>query len=231
LYSKDSYIAKYLKNYTPYLDNSYKRGLAKIAKLASPSSKLLDVGCGFGYFLNIARNEGYVVEGIEVTKNLALEGNDRFGLMIHTGSILDVKLEHNFDILTAWDVLEHVINVDEILNKFHNYLIPGGLLLLRVPDFSFAQMDLPEEFLERYTRQIYPLSINQHYHHFNKNSLEKFISKAGFEVLEWWPSRDNEYTPRDLPDYLDMLRKMKQYGIACEINLIARRDESVQAVN
>ena len=83
-------------------------------------------------------------------------------------------------------------------------------------------MDLPVDFLDRYIKQIYPLSINQHYYHFSKKSLEMFVSRAGFEVLEWWSSKDDEYTPRDIPDYAELLKKMKQYGVRCEMNILAR---------
>lgn len=226
LYSKDTYIANYLENYAPYLKNSFKRGLDQLGNYAQPGAMLLDIGCGFGFFLNLAREAGYVVEGIEVSRILAQEGKDRLNITIQPGSILEIKAKQSFDILTAWDMLEHVIDVDEILRRFWECLKPGGLLLLRVPDFSFMQMDLPVDFLECYIKQVYPLSINQHYYHFSQKSLEKFVTRAGFEVLEWWSSQDDEYTPRDIPDYTELLKKMKQYGIAGEMNLIARRRES-----
>jgi 2-polyprenyl-3-methyl-5-hydroxy-6-metoxy-1,4-benzoquinol methylase len=223
LYSKDTYIANYLKNYAPYTKNAYKRGLERLGKYAPPGAMLLDVGCGFGYFLNLAREAGYAVKGIEVSRALAREGKDRLNITIQPGSILEIGEKQSVDVLTAWDMLEHVIDVDEVLRRFWECLKPGGLLLLRVPDFSFRRMDLPADFLENYTKDIYPLNLNEHYHHFSQRSLEMFIRRAGFKVLEWWFSQDDEYTPRDLPDYAEFLKQMKQYGIACEIHLIAKR--------
>ncbi len=229
LYSKENYINNYLENYAPYLKNSFIRGLQRLKKYAPAGTTLLDVGCGFGYFLNLARDAGYLVEGIEVSKTLTLEAKSRFDINIESGSILEINPNRAFNILTAWDMLEHVIDINQMLNKFKECLTPDGLLLLRVPDFSFMQNHLPIDFLASYTKNVFPLSINQHYHHFSRQSLEIFLSKAGFKVLEWWPSQDDEYTPRNNPEYVELLKKMRQYGIACELNLIAKRLETEQS--
>ena len=132
LYSKSMYITNYLENYAPYLKNSFMRGLDRLGHYVQPDAMLLDVGCGFGYFLSLAREAGYMVEGVDVSRSLAQEGRDHLNINIQEGSILEIEARHSFDILTAWDMLEHVIDVDQILRRFWECLKPGGLLLLRV---------------------------------------------------------------------------------------------------
>jgi 2-polyprenyl-3-methyl-5-hydroxy-6-metoxy-1,4-benzoquinol methylase len=225
LYSQESYVANYLKNYAPYLQRAFKRGLERLSAYCPPHARLLDVGCGFGYFLDLAREAGYDVEGIEVSGVLCQTGAAQFSLRIRKGSVMDLDPEGCFDVLTAWDVLEHVVDVEGILRKFRHLLKPEGLILLRVPDFGFVQRDLPAGFFQRYMSQVFPLSINQHIHHFTEKSLRRLLQQSGYDVLECWPSEDDEYTPREIPDYAVLLAKMREYGISCEMNIIARARE------
>jgi len=57
----------------PYLVNSFNRGLQCFLEYL-PLVDLLDVGCGFGYFMNMAREAGYNVNGVEASKTLTAEG-------------------------------------------------------------------------------------------------------------------------------------------------------------
>jgi 2-polyprenyl-3-methyl-5-hydroxy-6-metoxy-1,4-benzoquinol methylase len=223
IYSKPNYIETYLNAYAPYLTNSYRRGLEHLTKYKPVGANLLDLGSGFGYFLSIARNYGYTVRGIEATPSLAAKAKDMYDIDIISGDVLDIQVEANhYDIITAWDMLEHCADTVSILNRIAQALRKDGILLIRIPDFSFMQQNLPPAFVQRYLRAIYPLDIHEHVFHFSQISMINLLSRAGFEIIELWQSRDNEYTPRDVPDYNSLLNEMRQHNIACEMNYLCR---------
>lgn len=223
LYSAGEYVNNYLANYAPFVGRSNLRGLEQLKKYVEPGATGLDIGCGFGYFLNQAREAGYEVQGIELSPKLAQEGRMRFGITIHQASVTDFSSDELFDFVTVWDVLEHLVDTDLVLQRIFSFLKPGGSLLIRVPDFSFMGSDLPAEFIQNYLKVVFPTSINQHYHHFSAESIAIILGRNGFEILDMWQSKDDEYTPRSHPSYAEIIEQMYLRNIACEMNIIARR--------
>ncbi len=223
VYSEPAYVQTYLAHYAPYLNHSFRRGLERLQRHALSHSALLDIGCGFGFFLQIARDEGFAVEGIEVACALAQAGQARYGIKIQCGSVDSVSFtKHTWDIATAWDMLEHCAHPVETLTRIKDLLKPGGLVLLRVPNFSFIDTSLPETFRRDYIERVYPLDPGQHAFHFSRKSLGLILARLSFQVVEEWLSVDDEYTPRDFPEYPVLLQQMREYGIACEMNVLCR---------
>jgi 2-polyprenyl-3-methyl-5-hydroxy-6-metoxy-1,4-benzoquinol methylase len=229
-YSKIGYTKTYFESYAPYLTRSYLRGLERIQQYRPQDSILLDIGCGFGFFLNLARETGYRVEGIEVTPSLAEEGRTRYHIPITCGDFQETETNSKtYDIITAWDFLEHCVGIRGILNKIRNLVTEKGVFLLRVPDFSFMQGRYPSPFLESYLSQMYPVDFGEHIYHFSLDSLLIFLKRAGFELMEIWPSQEDEYTPRDFPTYSDLLLEMRRYNLACEMNLMCKPTDRMEA--
>ena len=227
IYSQENYIDNYLTNYAPYLEHSFQRGLDRIKKHKPVGSRLFDIGSGFGFFLNMANADGFIVEGIEVTPYLAEEGNRRYSLNIITGDILDIELVYGkYDIVTAWDVLEHISDVDRFLRKIVHLIKQDGLFLIRVPDFSFMQNNLPREFISSYMTEVYPLGLHQHLYHFSQKSIQEFLFRSGFEIIEQWESQNDEYTPKETSSYFDLLKMMDNYKLSCEINFLCGLSDS-----
>ena len=223
IYSRSSYIATYLESYGPYLTNSFQRGLDRLVRHKASGSKLLDVGCGFGFFLSMARDAGFAVEGIEVGPSLAREGKRMYGLEIRPGDILELDLgQMAYDLVTAWDVLEHCANPGDVLMRFSELVAADGLLLIRVPDLGFLQQGLPKHFCQSYLDLVFPLDVHEHAYHYTEDSLRLLPNRYGFEIIDRWPSDDDEYTPRDIPEYADLLNEMRRHRVACEMNFLCR---------
>jgi 2-polyprenyl-3-methyl-5-hydroxy-6-metoxy-1,4-benzoquinol methylase len=221
IYSKDEYINSYLTNYAPYLQHSFRRGLDHLKRHKPKGSRLLDIGCGFGFFLNIAQTDGYIVKGIEVSQSLAEEGNHRYYLKIIAGNVFDIELtDEHYDIITAWDVLEHLSDIERLLKQVSHLIKPDGVFLFRVPDFSFMQQSLPSDFTSLYLTEVYPLGLHEHLFHFSQISINLWLKRNGYEIIELWPSMDDEYTPKDFFEYDLILDKMKKYNISCEMNYL-----------
>ncbi len=97
-----------------------------------PSARtLLDVGCGTGFFLHLASRRGWRTVGVEFSDALATRAREAFGLDVHYADFLDAHLpESAFDVITMWDVLEHVLDPEEVLGRARTLLAPGGYLVI-----------------------------------------------------------------------------------------------------
>lgn len=102
----------------------------------SPSGKLLlDVGCGCGTLLQIARQRGYTVRGIEISAYMAAQARKLFHLDVEEGRLEDANFDdEEFDVVTALEVLEHLTDPVSWLREIHRVLKPGGWLLLTTPN-------------------------------------------------------------------------------------------------
>src|SRR5665647_764700 len=163
VYSDPAYVARYLANYAPYLSSAYRRGIQRIRLRAPQAASLLDIGCGFGFFMQLARSAGFRTDGVEIAPELACEAARRYGLRVHTGNLSNAPSHlRGYDVVTAWDVLEHCPDPHLVIQEVARRMLPGGLVLLRVPDFSFASRGLPPDFVKRYLGGMYPLDPDQH---------------------------------------------------------------------
>ena len=98
--------------------------------------RILDVGCGAGYFLRIATRLGAIVEGVEPSE-VAAERARASGLKVFTGTLEDYasrRSEKKFDIITANHVLEHVPDPVATLSVMRSLLAPQGFVWIGVPN-------------------------------------------------------------------------------------------------
>jgi SAM-dependent methyltransferase len=92
---------------------------------------VLDIGCGSGFFLQAAMKDGATVQGVEIDPR-AVARCERFGVPVIQGSIFDVGVPAgSWDLITLWDVLEHLDNPLEALRMASRELAPGGVMVVR----------------------------------------------------------------------------------------------------
>lgn len=103
-------------------------------------TRLLDVGCGGGYFLRIAKWLGAIVQGVEPSR-YAADVAQKQGLKIFCGTLEDFAAQNNlkpkFDIITANHVVEHVPNPVETLRTMRQFLAPNGFIWIAVPNAAY----------------------------------------------------------------------------------------------
>ncbi len=106
--------------------------------LPAKGGLLLDVGCGTGGFLAVARQEGYTVEGLDFDPEAVRMAQERFGLNdVFTGNVdefLTQRPRKRYDVVTAFEVLEHTTAPREFIRELVGLLAPGGYLALSVPN-------------------------------------------------------------------------------------------------
>lgn len=97
--------------------------------------RMLDVGGGHAWFLRAAKNEGWQAEGLELLDDELLAAARAHGITMHHGSLLAHPLERQqYDLLTAWHVIEHIPGPRAALQTIANLLSPGGLCVIAVPN-------------------------------------------------------------------------------------------------
>jgi 2-polyprenyl-3-methyl-5-hydroxy-6-metoxy-1,4-benzoquinol methylase len=97
-------------------------------------NRILDVGCGDGYFLEVAKRKGWEVYGTEFTDEAVMVCRKK-GILIHQGD-LQLFQADQFDVITSFEVLEHINNGNEHLAKINSLLRNGGLFYFTTPNFN-----------------------------------------------------------------------------------------------
>ncbi len=139
---------------------------------AGKPGRLLDFGCGDGGFLLAAEAAGWRVQGVETNPDIARAR----GLDIL--SRLD-ELVDEFDAITLWHSLEHVLAPGRVLSALSSHLKPGGYLLVAVPNRASWQSRL-------FGAHWFHLDVPRHLSHFTPSALRFALEREGLEVVESW---------------------------------------------
>jgi 2-polyprenyl-3-methyl-5-hydroxy-6-metoxy-1,4-benzoquinol methylase len=152
--------------------------------------RLLDVGCGAGTFLSIAADRGWDVHGVEPCEPLCEAAEQAVGEGRVTNALFEEApgFGEGFDAVTMWDVLEHVLDPSDFVERAIALLRPGGLLVICTPD--------EESLLARTGRALYRMSAGRysyparalhpryHTYFFSGTSLERLAGRLGLQVVE-----------------------------------------------
>jgi len=139
-------------------------------------TSFLDIGCGEGFFLSTAASAGYSTKGIEISQDAVAYAKREFGLDIEARAFEELQLPENyFDVVTLWQVLEHLPRPLDILNEAHRILKPGGLIAASTPNIE----GMPSNILRRRWWNIRTIHINQ----FSTKTLTGILKNAGFRNI------------------------------------------------
>ncbi len=141
--------------------------------------KLLDVGCAVGFFMDEARRRGWQVEGLDVSSFAVDYASEHFGLDAQHGTLTDLSFEPGaYDLVTLWDVIEHVPDPKAYIHRAAELLRAGGVVTLATPDVD----SLPAKMAGR--RWVgYKLS-EEHIYYFSIKTLRQMLEDAGLEVVD-----------------------------------------------
>jgi 2-polyprenyl-3-methyl-5-hydroxy-6-metoxy-1,4-benzoquinol methylase len=167
--------------YLPARLRSYERGLALLGP--AEGRRLLDFGSNYGDFLVFATARGWHAVGVEPGAALREQAVDGTGATT-VGTLDDARDLGPFDVITLWDVFEHLPSPETYLETFAGLLAAEGRLLLRVPDARVFQV-LRSRWSWRAVQQAYltichPTNPEEHVSHFTPRSLATVASRAGF---------------------------------------------------
>lgn len=141
------------------------------------SGSLLDVGCATGIFLETMRAvPGWQLKGVEISDHAASIAREQKNLDVVTGTLEQAKFtDGQFDVVTLWDVLEHLHDPAGSLREIRRILKPGGVLVFRVPNGG----SLDARLFGPYWAGLEP---PRHLFVFDQKTLTAFLSNAGFAV-------------------------------------------------
>jgi 2-polyprenyl-3-methyl-5-hydroxy-6-metoxy-1,4-benzoquinol methylase len=109
---------------------TYRRGLERLEQLVSPG-RLLDVGCSYGAFLQLAKERGWEAQGVELSRVTADHARRERGLSVFTGTVEEAAFpDRHFQAITLWDVIEHFDDPVGTLREIDRILAPGGILFV-----------------------------------------------------------------------------------------------------
>lgn len=116
-------------------DHAIGRFCDRVARHHPQPGRLLDVGCATGRFLYAMQQRGWQVQGVEPTPHAARQAQQDFGLEVAVCLLEEAAYPGaSFDVVTLWDVLEHVADPQATLAEVARILRPGGLAVFSVPN-------------------------------------------------------------------------------------------------
>ncbi len=133
---------------------------------------LLDVGAYCGYFLDVAREGGFVPEGLELSK-WASERARSLGFPMHNETVAErAATGAHYDTITMWDVVEHMADPRAELESVFELLKPGGTLYLSTVDVG--------SLVARAMGRRWPWLMEMHLHYFDRSTISRLLQEVGF---------------------------------------------------
>jgi SAM-dependent methyltransferase len=164
---------------------TFTRHLQALEKFTGPANgrSLLDIGAYIGVFVEVAQAAGWQAYGVEPSSWAAGVAQKR-GLQVIEGTQDAPELKGlQFDVVTMWDVIEHVDDPSAELAKAYRLLKPGGLLAVHTMDINSR--------MARLTGGRWPWLMDMHMHYFSRDTLAQMLKKNGYEVL--WSGAQGRY--------------------------------------
>jgi len=147
-------------------------------KTIKRSGKLLDIGCGYGYFLAACQKVGYKVHGLDVSERAGQYAVKKLGIPVTIGNISDVTFPfRNFDVISMWHSLEHTPDPHLTLRKAKSWLKRDGILAIDVPNYQGT--DAQQKW-----QQWDDWSLPYHFWHFTLQCLTQLLKKHGLRVIK-----------------------------------------------
>ena len=157
-----------------------------LARAGRPG-KLLDVGCGYGFFLQLAREAGWDAVGVDVDRRAVEYARSQLHVDARAGDIRDLRFpDGSFDVVTLWNVLELVPQPLPLLHEVRRTLVPGGRVFVRTQNAAWHRVNFA---LTRFLRHVggraifdkhpyltYFFGLNS----FSRSTLRHALERAGF---------------------------------------------------
>ncbi len=181
--------------------------------------RLLDMGCGMGYFPYACRLAGYDAQGFDLSGYSTAYAREVLGIPVTVSTVEHASLDQGaFDIVTMWHFLEHSPDPQACLRLARHCLKPGGLLVADVPNHegtdarrmgdSWPQWDLP-----------------YHLYHFTPQTLLALLDRHGFHPLATknYHSETVKERLRKIPGLALLARPIAKFFSGHSIAVVARK--------
>jgi SAM-dependent methyltransferase len=143
----------------------------------APGGRLLDVGCGYGYF-QYRLGDNWDAVGLEISQAAVQRGRERLDVDIRQGALDQAGFDDaSFDAVTLWDVLEHLPDPVAELKRAHRVLRPGGVIGISTCDAAALVPRMARSYW-------YCINTPDHQYAFTLDWLKKALDHAGYEFCD-----------------------------------------------
>jgi 2-polyprenyl-3-methyl-5-hydroxy-6-metoxy-1,4-benzoquinol methylase len=174
---------------------------------------ILDVGCAAGAFPRAATELGFSVVGVEPSAWLAEYGRREYDVDIRQG-VLEPGMfpVAGFEVVSMWDVIEHLPSPHGVLTIIRDLLRDDGLLIVNYPDVG--------SLASRLLRKRWPFWLSVHLMYYTRRTIALQLQRAGFDVLEMrphWQTLTLSYALLRASQYLSLFSALRKLADAIGI--------------
>ncbi|EAU71032.1 2-polyprenyl-3-methyl-5-hydroxy-6-metoxy-1,4- benzoquinol methylase [Synechococcus sp. BL107] len=162
------------ENEYEFYKNIYSQGLVEIIKHCK-NGKLLDVGCSSGLFLDLCREKGYKTYGIELNES-ELNITRHKEHKAWGKPIQQLELDEQFDVISMWDVFEHIKDGNQYLEYLNKLLKPEGIIFLQIPSSNSLAARILREKCNMFDGI-------EHVNLYGTSTIKRVAKNAGFTIV------------------------------------------------
>jgi SAM-dependent methyltransferase len=180
LYQEEYFFGKEYFDYQadrPALEHNFAKRLKTLNAYMSKTTNLVEVGCAYGFFLNLVKTRVGHHRGYDVSEDGITFARKQLGVNASTDDFVQARITpSSVDIVCMWDVIEHLPRPEEYIKKVGEVLKPGGVLALTTGDISgwVARRRGPK------WRMIHPPT---HLYYFAPDTLAKLLERYGLKLV------------------------------------------------
>jgi 2-polyprenyl-3-methyl-5-hydroxy-6-metoxy-1,4-benzoquinol methylase len=183
-YVSDNYISHSdsRKGFVNKLYHSIRRYMLKskakiVEKYHTKKGALLDIGAGTGYFANEIKHRGWMVSAIEKNPQARNFIKQNWNIDAQDSTALFQMPQHSFHVITLWHVLEHIEQLNEMMQRLHFLLHQSGTLVIALPNAASYDAKHYKSFWAAY-------DVPRHLWHFTPQTFALLASKHNFKIIE-----------------------------------------------
>jgi 2-polyprenyl-3-methyl-5-hydroxy-6-metoxy-1,4-benzoquinol methylase len=171
---KDENVANAVRNGNNFVKIERHKLRYDLIKKYKPSGSLFDLGAGWGHFMLTGQILGYDVYGIEISEQPYLYSKNDLKLPVDHIDFFDMKEDKKFDIVTMWDVLEHIDKADEVIAKCARITSKDGYIVIQVPQI--------DSYFAKKHKDNWKMMGLDHVNYLGKKTITQLLKKHGYEV-------------------------------------------------
>lgn len=148
----------------------------KFIETFSPNGDILDIGCGAGFLLYVAKARNWQVKGIESNRFFANFARTRLNIDVINRNVEEIDFKSNsFDVIVMWDALEHLTDPYLVLSKAYSWLKKDGYIFINIPN--------TDSMYAKILKSRWWFMVSMHLYHFSPSTINMFFKKIGFKYL------------------------------------------------
>jgi 2-polyprenyl-3-methyl-5-hydroxy-6-metoxy-1,4-benzoquinol methylase len=185
--ARDFGYSEYLEEAPLYL-RTYKLRSNMVTKYKPQPGRVLDIGCAAGFFVSVMHEMGWDTTGIEISLPMVQYAEETLRLPdVRHGDMLSVDVKpKSYDVVTLWDVIEHLEDPRPHLTRAREALKDDGILVLETQNVASRFARMLGSRWQHYKHE-------EHLYHFDPESLARLLNDTGWEIVENTPRYGGKY--------------------------------------